>query len=205
MKSKDKAQLSLFESVNEASPIEKEKYHYLFVVSPSNEIKEKVRQAKEQLKKIVPQASLALHSTPHISVMGFQTGKKLDESTFDAISRLLQKTPRFAIAFKGFQNFLHGQISNTLYISIENENPLLELNKILVNFFGLTQRHFKPHMTVAKTLPRESLEAIKDFINNEKFEEKFLCTGITVLESISKENKMSAYNVCKTISLRDSK
>lgn len=202
MKSKDKAQLSLFEQIDVFSHEQKEKYHYLFVVTPSNEIKEKVNKAKEQLKKIVPEASLALRSTPHISVTGFQTSKKLDDATFEKLNQLFSKTPRFAVSFNGFQNFLHGQISNTLYLAIEDEKPFIELNKIFVKFFNLSERNFKPHLTVAKTLPRESLPKIEMFMEQEIFQAKFMCTNITVLESIAEENKTSGYKVCATIGLK---
>jgi 2'-5' RNA ligase len=202
MKSKDKAQLSLFEQAEEFAPEPKEKYHYLFVVSPSNEIKEKVNKVKEQLKKIIPEASLALRSTPHISVTGFQTSKKLDDATFEKLNQLFSKTPRFAVSFNGFQNFLHGQISNTLYLTIEDEKPFIELNKIFVKFFNLSERNFKPHLTVAKTLPRECLPKIEQFMEQENFQAKFMCTNITVLESTFNQNKMSAYKVFKTIALQ---
>jgi len=205
MKSKDKAQLSLFEQIDEITPEQKEKYHYLFVVTPSNEKKQKVNKVKEQLKKIVPEASLALRSTPHISVTSFQTSKKLDDITFEKLNQLFSKTSRFVVSFNGFQNFLHGQISNTLYLAIEDEKPFIELNKIFVKFFNLSERNFKPHLTVAKTLPRESLPKIEQFIQHEKFQAKFICTNITVLESTVNQNKMSAYKVCKTIELHDSR
>lgn len=205
MKSKDKAQLSLFDLTEEVSPQLKEKFHYLFVVSPSNEIKEKIKQLKDRLKEIVPLASLAIRSTPHISVSGFQTSKRLDAPDFDKLNTVFQEIPRFAISFNGFDNFLHGQVSNTLYIVIEDEQPLMHLNKVVAKFFGLNDRTYKPHMTIAKALPRETLENVNAFIQNEQFKMKFMCTGITVLESIVEGNRMGAYSVCKTFDLKDAR
>ncbi len=205
MKNKDNTQLSLFEQIEEPTLEQKEKYQYLFLVSPSYEIKEKIKKVKERLKEVVPEASLALRSTPHISLIGFQTSKKLNSIVFNKLDMAFHKTSRFIVSFNGFENFLHGQISNTLYISIEAEKPLVQLNHILMKVFGLNKRNFKPHMTVAKTLPRESLSKINSFIEEETFQAKFMCTNITVLESIVINKKMSAYKVCKTIELRDSK
>lgn len=205
MKSKDKAQLSLFDITEEIPSKPKEKFHYLFVVSPSNEIKEKVKQIKERLKEIVPEASLSLRSTPHISISGFQTSKKLNETNYENLQKIFQRIPRFVVSFNGFENFLHGQVSNTLYVPIEDEQPLVILNKTFAKVFGLNDRSFKPHMTIAKTLPRQSLEKVNTFIQTERFSMKFICTGITVLESTVENNKIGAYKVCKILDLKDSR
>ena len=205
MKSKDKAQLSLFNSEPEPSLEKKQenKYQYLIVVSPSDEIKEKVLELKKKLNVLVPISNFNLRSTPHISIIGFSMKEPLKDDFWNKFQLFFSKVPRFVVSLNGFENFLHGQISNTLFIKIEDEKPFVLLHKIITQFFNINERNYMPHLTVARVLPRESLPIIKTFIEEEQFKGKFKCTNITVLERTVEGKLTSHYKVCRQIELQD--
>jgi 2'-5' RNA ligase len=205
MKSKDKAQLSLFNSEPEPALEKKKenKYQYLIVISPSDEIKEKVLELKKKLNVLVPISSFNLRSTPHISIIGFSMKEPLKQDFWNKFQLFFSKVPRFVVSLNGFENFLHGQISNTLYIKIEDVKPFVMLHKSITQFFKINERNYKPQLTVARVLPRESLPIIKNFIEEEQFKGKFKCTNITVLERTVEGKTTSAYKVCRQIELQD--
>lgn len=205
MKSKDKAQLSLFNSEPEPALEKKQenKYQYLIVVSPSDEIKEKVLELKKKLNVLVPISNFNLRSTPHISIIGFSMKEQLKDDFWNKFQLFFSKVPRFVVSLNGFENFLHGQISNTLFIKIEDEKPFVLLHKIITQFFKINERNYMPHLTVARVLPRESLPIIKTFIEEEQFKGKFKCTNITVLERTVEGKTTSAYKVCRQIEFQD--
>ncbi len=203
MKSKDKAQLSLFEIETPSEPKKESKFQYLIVVSPSEEIKQKVLEMKQKLNGLVPINAYNLRSTPHISITGFSMSERLDNNYWDKFQLLFSKVPRFAVSFNGFENFMHGQISNTLYIKIEDPKPFVELHKKITELFRFNERNYEPHLTVARTLPRESLQKVKTFIEENEFKAKFKCTNLTILERSVDGKSTSAYKVCRQIQLQD--
>ncbi|MBN8695099.1 MAG: 2'-5' RNA ligase family protein [Bacteroidetes bacterium] len=203
MKSKDKAQLSLFEIEAPSEQKKGSKFQYLIVVSPSEEIKQKVLEMKQTLNGLVPISAYNLRSTPHISITGFAMAEQLDNDFWDKFQLLFSKVPRFAVSLNGFENFMHGQISNTLYIKIDDPKPFILLHKMITHFFRINERNYEPHLTVARTLPREALPKINEFIGQHEFKAKFKCTNLTILERSVEGKTTSAYKVCRQIQLQD--
>lgn len=203
MKSKDKAQLSLFEIEVPSEQKKESKFQYLIVVSPSDEIKQKVLEMKNKLNGLVPISSYNLRSTPHISITGFAMAEQLDDNYWDKFQLLFSKVPRFVVSLNGFENFMHGQISNTLYIKIEDPKPFVLLHKMITQFFRINERNYEPHLTVARTLPREALPKINEFIKQHEFKAKFKCTTLTILERSIEGKTTGPYKVCRQIQLQD--
>ncbi|MCC6837209.1 MAG: 2'-5' RNA ligase family protein [Bacteroidia bacterium] len=203
MKSKDKAQLSLFEIETPSEQKKESKFQYLIVVSPSDEIKQKVLEMKQTLNGIVSINAYNLRSTPHISIIGFAMAERLDDNYWDKFQLLFSKIPRFVVSLNGFENFMHGQISNSLYIKIEDPKPFVLLHKMITQFFRINERNYEPHLTVARTLPREALPKINQFIEQYEFKAKFKCTTLAILERSVEGKTTSAYKVCRQIQLQD--
>ncbi len=203
MKSKDTAQLSLFSIEPDLEKRQDNKYQYLIVVSPSDEIKEKVLELKKKLNVLVPISNFNLRSTPHISIIGFSMKEQLKDDFWNKFQLHFSKVPRFVVSLNGFENFLHGQISNTLFIKIEDAKPFVMLHKISTQFFKINERNYLPQLTVARVLPRESLPIINSFIGEEGFKGKFKCTNITVLERTVEGKTTSAYKVRRQIELQN--
>ncbi|MBL7889808.1 MAG: 2'-5' RNA ligase family protein [Bacteroidia bacterium] len=203
MKSKDKAQLSLFENEIPLEQKKESKFQYLIVVSPSDEIKQKVLDMKQTLNGLVSINAYNLRSTPHISITGFAMVERLDDNYWDKFQLLFSKIPRFVVSLNGFENFMHGQISNTLYIKIEDHKPFVSLHKMITQFFRINERNYEPYLTLARTLPREALPKINQFIEQHEFKAKFKCTTLTILERSVEGKTTSAYKVCRQIQLQD--
>lgn len=203
MKSKDRAQLSLFEIEASSEQKRESKFQYLIVVSPSDEIKQKVLAMKQTLNDLVSISAYNLRSTPHISITGFAMAEQLGDNYWDKFQLLFSKVPRFVVGLNGFENFMHGQISNTLYIKIEDPKPFVSLHKLITHFFRINERNYEPHLTVARTLPREALPKINKFIEQYEFKAKFKCTTLTILERNVEGKTTGAYKVCRQIQLQD--
>ena len=177
MKSKDTAQLSLFSIEPDLKKRQDNKYQYLIVVSPSDEIKEKVLELKKKLNVLVPISNFNLRSTPHISIIGFSMKEQLKDDFWN----------KFQL----------------LFIKIEDAKPFVMLHKISTQFFKINERNYLPQLTVARVLPRESLPIINSFIGEEGFKGKFKCTNITVLERTVEGKTTSAYKVRRQIELQN--
>jgi hypothetical protein len=204
MKSKDKVQLSLFEAPELIEKEQKtdEKWQYLFVISPSDDVKGKVVGLKLKLNEIVSISNSNLKSTPHISLIAFQQSKRIEPEFWNKFELAIAVVPRFIISLNGFDNFLHGQISNTIYIKIEDPKPVIGLHKLLTRFFKITERNYSPSLTFVRTLPREFIPTIQSFVEQEQFNGKFKCTSITVLERQVIDQKTSNYKIVTTVPLK---
>jgi hypothetical protein len=136
MKSKDKAQLSLFNSESEPALEKKQenKYQYLIVVSPSDEIKEKVLELKKKLNVLVPISNFNLRSTPHISIIGFSMKEQLKENFWDKFQLFFSKVPRFVVSLNGFEIFCMVKFPIRFSLKLKTKNHLCCCIKSSLNF-----------------------------------------------------------------------
>jgi 2'-5' RNA ligase len=66
------------------------------------------------------------------------------------------------VQLKGLDYFEHGNKSNTLYVSIQNKEEVSNVYKLLVkDLHYVPTEYYLPHITIAKSFPREFLPVIK--------------------------------------------
>jgi 2'-5' RNA ligase len=202
MKSKDVSQLSLFDIPEINTQKSAEKWQYLIVITPSLEVKESILSLKEKLGKEIGLAPSHLKATPHIGLIAFQKNNQVEDAFWGSITSTIFNFPKFVVSLNGLNNQLHGQRSSTLYLKIAEPQPLKELHKLLSISLNISQRNYFPHLIIANALSKDSLNAIQESIKNEKFEGKFKCTNLTVLERMVNLDGLSGYKIIRHIPLK---
>ena len=202
MKSKDVSQLSLFDIPEINTQKSAEKWQYLIVITPSLEVKESILSLKEKLGKEIGLAPSHLKTTPHIALIAFQKNNQVEDAFWGSITSTIFNFPKFVVNLNGLSNQLHGQRSSTLYLKIAEPQPLKELHKLLSHSLNISQRNYFPHLILENSISKDSLNSMQQFMETEKFDEKFKCTSITVLERLVNLDGLSGYKIIRNIPLK---
>lgn len=155
-------------------------YAYLVVLSPPPHIKAAIAKIKQELNAIADITERNLHSIAHITL----TDKLTDDVDFpDTIKALVQHEKPFPVKLSRWNYFNHGH-SVTVYIAIENAEPIVNLMKLVNSPSG------SPHISLAKKVPHHTFEKFKPYLDELQFEEEWICTGVTVLRKLMAEKHL---------------
>jgi 2'-5' RNA ligase len=194
-------QLSLFPQVKQESPALDTVHQYFFIISPPDVIKSKVRSLKQKLHKAVGLSDYNLHSIAHISLMSFHTMRPVNDRFIQAVQQLFSNNQAFEVNLNGFEHFEHGAVSNTIYAKLHNSDQIIKIYQELHTLLGLRVRSFVPHLTIARTISRNSFQKSFSVVNKNTFDEKFLCNSVTILERKLQHGVVGKYSVLKEIKL----
>ena len=196
-------QLSLFPEIKKEIPITDTSvlYEYFFIISPPEATKQKIKSLKQSLHKAVSLSAYNLTVSP-VSVMSFNSFSPVNDHFLDVVKNLLSGMPSFKMAFNGFDHFVHGGASNTIYAKLGDTEKITTLYKELHALLGLKPRVFTPHLTIARTIPRIHFNKSFNLINKHSFKEEFLCEQVTILERKIHHGVVSKYKVLKEIKLK---
>jgi 2'-5' RNA ligase len=203
MKSKDKAQLSLFDFPAYDKQKSTENWQYLVVVTPSQEVKESILMLREKFRKSINLKPYNLKYSPHIALIAFQKSEKVEMNFWNSLEIKISNFPKFVVKFDGLGNQLHGQRSRTLYLKIDTQQPFKELHKLLSLSLTISPRNIFPHLIIENSISKDSLNTMQEFINNEIFEKKFKCTNIAILERLLDSDGVSGYKIIRNIPLKE--
>lgn len=193
------AQLSLFSESKKESPVLDTVYQYFFIIAPPDTIKSKVKLLKHKLHREIGLSDYNLNSSEIISLMSFHTMHPVNERFIAAVQQLFSNNHPFQINVRGFDHFEHGATSNTIYAKLENSEQIIKLYKELHVLLGLRVRHFIPHLTIGKAVPRAHFKKSFSMIKNHSFEENFTCNQVTILERKLQNGVVGKYQVLKEI------
>jgi 2'-5' RNA ligase len=197
------SQLSLFPSVNAEAPQLNTVYQYFFVISPPLSIKQNVKSYKHTLDKKVGLSDYNLHAIPNISLMSFHTMKPVNQNFIQAVSNLFANIQKFEIETNGFDCFTHHNSSGTIYAKIEDSGMLTGIYEGLHKLLGLKVRDYTPHLTVARTIPKENFNKAFALLKDKKFKKKFICENITILQRKMEYGSVSNCSVLTQINLKE--
>lgn len=166
------SQLNLFE------PTHKKEYEYFILVSPDNNMISKVKNEKLKLHNEIGLNKENLYSVPHISLFKFNEIKE-GELVLPLIKKALFNVKSFTVELNELLVFDHGSKKSIAY-DFKNPEPLCEINKRILSSFFVRPSSFKPHLTIAKSVPYKDFKNIKS-LDDYVLKGSFLCDNITIL------------------------
>jgi len=176
-------------------------YQYLVVISPPQEIKQKVEGLRNGLKTRVYLGTHNLKSIPYITVGTFSVEKPLDKTIGDRFQNLFGDERQFLITLKPVNYFDHGRQSKTIYMGVEDGNVIEGFYKKLSFILKETPKTFTPHLSIASTIPPAVFDTAFPFLKSNAFEESFTCNNLLILERSFYNGIVSNYSVFKEIKL----
>ena len=199
-------QLSLFpepkQETQTATVAEPDTVHqYFFIISPPDAIKSKVRSLKQKLNRAVGLSNYNLHSVPNISLMSFHTMYPVNDKFVQAVQELFARVNAFEVKLDGFEHFVHGTASDTIYAKLSDSEKITRLYEELHALLGLRVRSYVPHLTIARTVPRANFAKSFSIVKKQDFQEEFICDHVTILERKLHHGIVGNYQVFKEIKL----
>ncbi len=204
----DDHQLSLFSEPKQEEPKpmvfapEPDTVHQYFFVIPTPEpVKTKVKSLKQKLNKAVGLSDYNLNTVPNISLMSFHTMQPVNEKFIQAVQHLFSHIHSFEVKLNGFEHFVHGTASDTIYAKLNDSEKIRKLYEELHALLGLKVRSFTPHLTIARTIPRKSFRKSFSLVQKQDFHEEFICDHVTILERKLHHGIVGKYQVLTEIKL----
>jgi 2'-5' RNA ligase len=154
-------------------------YDYLIVLSPSENIVNRVKKLKGfSLKKIGEYESL--YSKAHITVQYWPRKKPLwVEPLIPKLERELQLLPPVDLTINGF-DFFNQHSSKTIYAKLRSTALIDVWFKQLRKYFNT--RSFEPHITITKSITDEAFAKLWPTFKNLAWEEQFIVDKLTILK-----------------------
>lgn len=171
-------QLPLFNERKET--IGKVIYEYFFIISPDWSIKKEVKEIKKKLDNAIGLDKADIHTVPHISLFKIRNASpNLDISQY---AEALSKARAFEINVHGLGLFHQYNGKNTLYLKLQEHEPIVELYCNLIKCRGYNSRSgFVPHITIARNITEQNLNGISG-LSEHNFKGGFYCDRVTVLK-----------------------
>jgi 2'-5' RNA ligase len=153
---------------------------YIFLISPSAEIKEMVRKYKLSCAKVIGDFD-GKHGIAHISVT-----KQHRQMPVEMMQKLncYQKKLRFfkpaEMRVNGFSYFTHGNLSATIYAKIELDAAMNSWFTQMKRVFGDSKKSV-PHVTIAKNIPVDLFKTLWPYFVNRQYKESFDADRVIIL------------------------
>ncbi len=157
---------------------EKKVYEYFFLASPDVNIRAKVKNEKLKLHNEIGLNKENLYSVPHISLFKLQNYNS-EDTILPLMKKALSNVKSFMVEIKDLVVFDHGE-KKSIVLDFKNPDLLQEINNRILNEFLFKPNPFKPHLTIARSVPNKDFRRIKDlrsyYVNG-----CFVCDSITIL------------------------
>ncbi|MBL7921346.1 MAG: 2'-5' RNA ligase family protein [Bacteroidia bacterium] len=167
------SQLNLFVQAEE-----KKTYEYFVLASPDMNICSKVKNEKLKLHNEIGLNRENLYSAPHISLFKLQNFSAEDR-ILPLVEKALVNVKSFAIEINSLVVFDHGE-KKSIALDFKNPDPICEINNKILDQLLLKPNPFRPHLTIARSVPNKDFRKIKD-LKSYVLNGSFLCDNITIL------------------------
>ena len=154
---------------------------YAILISPNDTVTKDVLAQREKLSNYVVIPASSLRSVPHISLLKLKC-RENDGYIVHTVHQALQDQHPFGITLHGADIFLHGKAAATLHIRIEEPYCIKRIHERLFHEFGLRERSFTPHLTIAKTVAAKYADKLKALLPMFSYYKEFICDRITILK-----------------------
>lgn len=171
-------------------------YEYLLVLSPHEELWNKIRKVKDEFATAYDQEQ-ARWGKPHVTLVSFIQYAMMEERLVNRLRTVAMGTTPFKVELKDFGSFP----SHTIYINVLSKVPVQTLIK---NIRHETQRlmklnednkpHFilEPHLTIARRLQPWQYEKGWQEYSHRSFTGRFIADSVTLLRRPVGELKYQA-------------
>jgi len=155
---------------------------YMIVLSPSRNVKGGIKQCKNSAKEHIGNYP-GLNSIAHISLWDKQcVSPELIQAFISILQRKISKIPPVNLTVDGFDFFVHGADTMTIYTSLQS-NPIVDdWFKIVRKQLNLNSNRFVPHITVTKNIPVDLFYTLWPMFSSMPFKINFVPESISVLE-----------------------
>lgn len=173
-------------------------FEYLLIVSPSEEVYDKVMKEKQYFSQNYSQP-VAIKTKPHITVSNFMAWDNMEDTLIRWLQRITKDQQSFFVTLNNFSGFP----SHTVFLRIKNPDPFKELAtrlKIIgpyIKEYSSYPAKFitNPHVSIARRLPGTVYDdAIKDYAEKD-FNASFHANELVLLRRRHK------YDKCKEVAV----
>jgi 2'-5' RNA ligase len=176
-----KTQLKLFEWKQEGFL----SYEYFFLISPPYPIRQIVKGFKHKMHHEIGLSDFNMLSVPHISLLLNPEIERHDKDIIERGHKALMKAGNFRVNIDGPDFFTHSE-TNSVFLKVRNSDPLQKmfnaLHKEFDHFFPEElETDFNPHLTIARSIPRDNFNKISYSLNEYDLKTEFTCHTITLL------------------------
>lgn len=173
---------------------------YLVVVSPGDEICEKVRQLKDRMRSKL-RGNQSLNSKAHFTIINLPAPYCLEGRIIAALARACGSIATQPVTIDGFGNFSNGDGKNVIYLKTAEELFFAQIQrqtKLALRAEGLKRRYAhlsgKAHITVAKDLSDASFNYWLPEMSREIHRYSFQASELFVLK-----RRPGGYTKCEVI------
>ncbi len=132
------------------------------------ELKEKIVEIQEEMKKLDIYATYPFKKNIHITLLFL--GEKTEQEIKEIKEKLsLLKFNKFTIELQGLGAFPNLNMINVVWVG-SNSNELIDLNDIVCKQINQkNDKNFNSHLTVAKIKSTKNIDKIRNFINKNQY------------------------------------
>jgi 2'-5' RNA ligase len=166
-------------------------YEYLLVLNPHEELRNKIRQVKQEFYDTY-KAPTAIGGRPHVTLVRFMQYEMMEERIINRLKVVAMSYPPFKVELKDFGSFP----SHTIYINVLSKIPVQGLIKEirteaqrLMKLNNDNKPHFimEPHLTVARKLQPWQYEKGWLEYSNKHFTGRFIADSMLLLKRPANE------------------
>lgn len=159
-------------------------WQYLLIVSPDRHVADRTWEVKEDFFEAFKQR-IAVDTLPHITVAAFNAKEEWQEKLITIIQQACSRQKSFRVDLKDFKGFE----PHAIYIEVLNHKPFLQLAEnlgvindcLLANGCSSARLVDRPHLTIARRLPRKIYHKAMEQYSLRRFEASFPANELVLL------------------------
>lgn len=163
-----------------------DRYQYLLIISPDGETSARIMKIKKEFDERYC-CGVAGRSYPHLTLVKFRQPASMEDHIVSNFAKFCRSVTPFEIILNGFASFS----PHTIYVKVENPEPVAGLVKNLRNAFGRLLKTTggprpafitNPHITIARQLsPLQHQQAWEDW-KHDYFSGRFPAESMLLLK-----------------------
>ncbi|MGE0637962.1 MAG: 2'-5' RNA ligase family protein [Bacteroidia bacterium] len=144
----------------------------------------------------------SVNSPPHITIASFSMDEQREDILVKQLDKFTSSASPFSVSVNNFNFFDTVQGHGVAYLSIQNKEPIIQLQTLINIVLKIDVRVNKkyllktkvPHITIGKNLDKTKLEKSKEIFSGKEYSSNFTVDKIVLLKQQS-QNKY--HEVCK--------
>lgn len=174
---------------------------YKIMIHPSEKVSEDVKSFKKLLLNSCGDYK-SHNSPPHITVASFILDQQREDILIKYLDKFTSSATPFNVTVNNFNFFDAVSGQGVAYLSIENKEPIVQLqnliNIVLKIDVRVPKKHLLktnvPHITIGKNLDKSKLEKSKELFSAKEYASNFTVDKLVLLKQPDRD---SSHEVCK--------
>lgn len=192
-------QLSIFDELPDAGYTSVSEY--LIVISPSEEIREKVKFFKNEIHTLVNLSNENRFATAHITLFELLNPKIREEDFILWIKNGLKNVKPFSVQIEDYGVFMHGETKRTLYLKVLDQESIKQLYTLLRSNakFKISKKSLTPHLTLVKSISVSELQEVLHSKLDLSYQNEFECKSLLILKRQILGNKKGSFELVSEV------